>query len=123
MSQFIVDRAFLEKLHTRASAASRLVGYIDDSVDGASAAGPLAEEIDAIVHELSELLGNPHLIVAQVIAFPDDEPTKPHMRLRPDHGRSRERVQEERWGHFASAVLIALVLVGVIVLVTNGGVP
>jgi hypothetical protein len=32
----------------------------------ALAAGPLADHVDAIVHELSELLGNVHLLVASV---------------------------------------------------------
>jgi hypothetical protein len=62
--QITLDRAILAMLLKRAASAARRVGYIDDGVDGALAIGSLADDIDAIVHELSELLGNPHLIAA-----------------------------------------------------------
>jgi len=65
------DRAILEKLLAHAAAAARIVGHIDDP-----AIEPLADHIDAIVHELSELLGEPHRIAAPVPsarpAFDDD---------------------------------------------------
>jgi hypothetical protein len=64
--QLTLDSATLETLLKHAASASRLVGYIDDSVNGALAVGPLADRIDAIVHTLSELLGNPGLIAAPV---------------------------------------------------------
>ena len=61
MSQLIVDRAVLEALHKLAASAAHRAGYIDNPEE-------LADEFDAIVHELSELLGNPHL---RVRAVPD----------------------------------------------------
>jgi hypothetical protein len=55
-----IERTTLEKLLAHATSAARIVGHLD----GAIAAGPLADHVDAIVHELTELLGNPHLIDA-----------------------------------------------------------
>jgi hypothetical protein len=52
-----LDRSALEKLLMHAASAARIAGSIDDV-----AIGPLADEIDAIAYELSELLGNPDLI-------------------------------------------------------------
>jgi len=59
--QLTIDRATLERLHAHAASASRLIGHID-----ALATGPLADHVDALAHELGELLGNPHLIAAPV---------------------------------------------------------
>jgi cytochrome P450 len=44
-----------------ATSAARIAGSIDDVP-----IGPLADLIDAIAHELREVLGNPHLIAAPV---------------------------------------------------------
>ena len=60
MSQLIVDRAILEMLHKRAASVAYRASYIADA--------ELADEVDAIAHELSELLGNPHLRLG---AIPD----------------------------------------------------
>jgi len=66
------DRPTLEKLLRHATEAARIVGHSD-----ALAAGPLADHVDAIVHELSELLGNLHLLAAPVPSarpsYDDDE--------------------------------------------------
>ena len=51
-----IDRAVVEKLLEHAALAAQLAGHLDDP-----AASPLADHIDAIVHELTELLGDPHL--------------------------------------------------------------
>jgi hypothetical protein len=59
--QLTIDRATLERLHAHASSSARLIGHID-----ALATGPLADHVDALAHELGELLGNPHLIAAPV---------------------------------------------------------
>lgn len=48
-------RSTLEKLLNHAESAAHLVGHLDDPI----AAGPLADHVDAIVHELTELLGDP----------------------------------------------------------------
>jgi len=56
-----VDRATLERLRAHAASAARLIGHID-----ALATGPLADHVDALAHELGELLGNPHLIAVPV---------------------------------------------------------
>jgi hypothetical protein len=61
--QFTLGRAILETLLEQAMSAARLVGSIDD--DGRTlAVGPLGDEIDALAHDLSELLGNPYLRVS-----------------------------------------------------------
>src|SRR5512140_2559273 len=71
MSQLTLDSAVLEAFLERAALAARQVGYIEDRVAcglpvGAGDVDLLADEIDTIVHELSELLGNPDLIAAPV---------------------------------------------------------
>lgn len=57
--QLIVDRAVLEALHKRAASAAYRASYIAD-------AEVLGDEMDVIVHVLSELLGNPRLRVGPV---------------------------------------------------------
>lgn len=53
-----VDARTLSKLLRHAASASRLVGHLDDS-DRGSLVGQLADLVDAITHELSEMLGAP----------------------------------------------------------------
>ncbi len=64
--QLTLDSAILEKLFTHAASAANRVGHIGDTVDDDLAVGPLADHIDAIAHELGELLGKPPLIAARV---------------------------------------------------------
>lgn len=71
MSQLTLDSAVLEEFLERAALAARQVGNIEDKVAcglpvGEGDVDPLADEINMIVHELSELLGNPDLIAAHV---------------------------------------------------------
>jgi hypothetical protein len=66
-SQLSLDRSTLEKLLNHAASAARLVGHIDDDI----AADPLGDHVDAIVHGLTELLGDPHALAAHDAA-PDD---------------------------------------------------
>jgi hypothetical protein len=74
MMQLNVERVVLEKLLHNAAAASRLIGHLDDNVGGA-ALGPIADRVDEVVHTLSELLGDPEVVVASVpdgsVVFPD----------------------------------------------------
>lgn len=60
--QLTLDTTTLEKLLAHAASAARIVGSIDEIVGGAFAVGLLADDIDAIVHQLTELLGNPDLV-------------------------------------------------------------
>ena len=107
MPQLTIDSAILQTLLKRATSAARLVSHIEDAV-GYLAVDLLADDIDTIVHELSELLGNPTLIVrpvanelapvpdsaALVNAFADEESTQPRVRrLRPAYRRRRQRVE------------------------------
>jgi len=69
--QLNLARSTLEKLLAHAASAARIVGHLD-----APAIEPLADHIDAIVHELSELLGNPHPVPSAVPSYDDDEPTE-----------------------------------------------
>jgi hypothetical protein len=50
-----IPHAMLATLLGHATAAARLVGHLDGPV-----AEPLSDHIDAIVHGLTELLGDPH---------------------------------------------------------------
>ena len=60
--ELTLDRSTVEKLLDHAASAARLVGHIEEGVPNA-VVGPLADHIDAMVHDLSELLGAAHLIV------------------------------------------------------------
>jgi glycosyltransferase involved in cell wall biosynthesis len=59
--ELTLERWTLEKLLDHAASAARLVGHIDEDVPGI-VVGPLADHIDAMVHDLSEMLGMPRLI-------------------------------------------------------------
>jgi uncharacterized Fe-S cluster-containing protein len=59
--QLAIESTILESLLARAAHASRLVGYIDERA-GDTIVKPLGDSVDEIVHVLSELLGNPHVV-------------------------------------------------------------
>jgi hypothetical protein len=69
-----VPKPVLVALLAHASSAARIVGHLDGR-DGSPAVERLADHIDAIVHGLSELLGDPHLIAQPAPA--DDATTQP----------------------------------------------
>jgi hypothetical protein len=60
--QIDLDSTVLDTLLRHATAVARRVGDMDDP-----AAGALADDIDAIVHRLSELLGHPHRSLVRYI--------------------------------------------------------
>jgi hypothetical protein len=66
-SKITLDRSTLDKLLNHAASAACLVGHIDDAI----AAGPLADHVDAIVHDLTELLGDPRTLAAPDAVAPD----------------------------------------------------
>jgi hypothetical protein len=66
-----VPETVLANLLGRAAAVARFVGHID-----AIAVGPLADDIDAIVHELSELHGNHHLNAAPALTPTAEDGTR-----------------------------------------------
>jgi hypothetical protein len=68
--KFAIERITLEKLLGHATSSARIVGHSD-----AFAAGPLGDHIDAIVNELSELLGNSHPVPSVRTSY-DDESTE-----------------------------------------------
>ena len=57
-----IDVETLRTLLNHAASAAHLVGHLDDAI----AAGPLGDHVDAIVHKLTELLGDPHTLAAPV---------------------------------------------------------
>ena len=61
-SLLTINRTTLADLLSHAAFAAHLVGHLDDAI----AAGPLGDHVDAIVHSLTELLGDPHLFTAPV---------------------------------------------------------
>jgi hypothetical protein len=61
-----IDTEILETILIHATSASRLAGRIADASDRAIVIDALTASIDEIVHELSDLLGNPHPIAAAV---------------------------------------------------------
>ena len=65
--QLTPDKSTLEKLLNHAAEAAQLVGHLDNVI----AAGPLGDHIDAIVHGLTELLGDPHTFAAPDAAAAD----------------------------------------------------
>jgi hypothetical protein len=62
-----IPQATLRKLLDHAAAAAQLVGHSDSAI----AAGPLGDHVDAIVHGLTELLGDPRTLAAPHAAASD----------------------------------------------------
>ena len=54
-NQFTIPGTALDGLLTHAASAARILGNLDDVIS----VGALADHVDAIVHGLSELLGDP----------------------------------------------------------------
>lgn len=62
-----IDRSTLEEFLAHAASAAQLVGHLDDDI----AAGPLGEHVDALVHGLTEILGEPRtLAVPMLVSSP-----------------------------------------------------
>jgi hypothetical protein len=59
-SKLTIPRTTLADLLAHATSAAQHVGHLDEDI----AAGPLGDHLDAIVHGLTEALGDPHLIAA-----------------------------------------------------------
>lgn len=57
-----IPKATLEEFLNHAACAARIVGHLD----GAIADGPLGDHVDELVHGLTELLGDPHMLAAPV---------------------------------------------------------
>ena len=74
-------RLALVDLLAHASSAARIVGHLDD-LDGSTALEQLSDRIDALVHGLCELLGEPRLnddetnVVGELRRITTDEPFK-----------------------------------------------
>src|SRR5438128_2653706 len=72
-----IAKATLEKLLHHAEFAAHLVGHLDDNAR-ADLVGQLGDQVDAIVHGLTELLGDPRAFAApDPVAdhrVPDDGP-------------------------------------------------
>jgi hypothetical protein len=58
-----IDVETLRTLLNHAACAARIVGNLDDDAHR-DLVGPLAEHVDTLVHELTELLGDPHTLAA-----------------------------------------------------------
>jgi len=58
-----VDRSILEKLLHHAAFAAHLVGHLDDD-DHADLISQLGDHVDAVVHGLTEVLGEPRTLAA-----------------------------------------------------------
>jgi hypothetical protein len=69
--QLTLDSSTLEKLLHHAAFAAHLVGHLDDNRHP-DLIGQLGDHIDAVVHELAELLGDPHALAASDAAAPDE---------------------------------------------------
>jgi hypothetical protein len=66
-----IDRALLEKLLDHAAFAAHLVGHLDDDAHR-ELIRQIGDRVDTIVHELTEILGNPGALAAPDAAAPDD---------------------------------------------------
>jgi hypothetical protein len=69
--QLTLDRSILEKLLHHAAFAAHLVGHLDDKAH-AELIRQIGDHVDAIAHELAELLGDPDALAAPGAAAPDD---------------------------------------------------
>lgn len=66
-----LDRSSLENLHHHAASAARLVGHLDPHAD---LIRQLGDHVDAVVHGLAEILGDPRVLA-------EDDAAAPHGRV------------------------------------------
>ena len=66
----IVSRATVEKLLDHAAFAAHLIGHLDDDAHR-ELVRQIGDRVDTIVHELTELLGDPGALAAPDAAAPD----------------------------------------------------
>lgn len=130
--QVTVDSAVLRELLAHASSAARLVSYLDDRSDAPILVDPLADNVDAIVHELCELLGRagalPRLVpsTGPTLGDPADRGSaasaSPEVRpvAHREPAAAPRRIDAAR---DAAATLVALMLLGAIALVLSGDIP
>ena len=69
--QLTVDRSTLEKLLDHAAFAAHLIGHLDDNAQP-ELIGQISDRVDAIAHELTEILGAPSALAEPDAAAPDD---------------------------------------------------
>ena len=69
--QVRIDSEVLDSLLAHAALEAQLVGHLDDSAQPALIR-QLGDRVDAIAHELAELLGAPRALAAPDAASPDD---------------------------------------------------
>jgi hypothetical protein len=69
--QLTLDRSILEKLLHHAAFAAHLVGHLDDKAQR-ELIRQIGDHVDAIAHELTELLGAPSALPEPDAAAPDD---------------------------------------------------
>ena len=70
-SSLTVDRATVENLRHHAAFAAHLIGHLDDDAHR-ELIRQIGDRVDTIVHELTELLGDPGALAAPEAAAPDD---------------------------------------------------
>jgi hypothetical protein len=68
--KLILDRATLENLLHHAACAAQLVGHLDDCA-GSELVDPLGDHLDAVVHGLTEVLGDSSAFAACDASRPD----------------------------------------------------
>ena len=64
-----LDRSSLENLRHHAASAAQLVGHLDDGAH-AELIGQLGDHVDAVVHGLTEILGDPRVLAEDDAAAP-----------------------------------------------------
>lgn len=69
--QVRIDSEVLDSLLAHAAFAARLVGHLDESTQPALIR-QLGDRVDAVVHGLTELLGDPRALAEPDAAAPDD---------------------------------------------------
>ncbi len=127
-----VDSAVLDELLAHASSAARLVSYLDERSDAALVVGPLSDDIDAIVHELCELLGSarafPRLVQSTGPALGGPADRRSAASASPEvravaHREPAAAPRRIAAPGGAAATLVALMLLGAIALVLSGDIP
>jgi hypothetical protein len=130
--QVTVDSSILHKLLAHASSAARLVSYLDDRSDPALVVVSLADNVDAIVHELCELLGSartfPCLVQRTGRMLGDSADSGRSVSVCPEVRPATDREPTAASGRSdatggVDAVLVALILLGAIDFVPSGDIP
>lgn len=127
-----VGSAVLHEMLAHASSAARLVSYLDEHGDAALVVGPLSDDVDAIVHELCEMLGSarafPRLVQSTESTLEGPADSSRSVSTSSDaravaHREPTVAARRADAARCVTATLVAVMLLGAIALLLSGDIP